>query len=119
MLRVIIILLLSAPIAISCRSNGILVKFKNISNENFKELNVKVGEALIFKDLLPSKSTKFIKLKGIHRYCYARVIIPSDTLLFFQPIDYVGEKLFTKGKFIMKIGIEIKEGNKHLTVNGH
>lgn len=97
----------------SCRTNHVLVKIKNQSIEDFTHLEVHIsGKRFNFENLKSKHTTKSIRVDKTFPYCPAEVITETDTL-FFRPFDYVGEKLYTSGKLIMKISI-VKEENKRL-----
>lgn len=88
----------------------VYVIFKNSSNENFKRLHIKImGFDYFFSDVKSGKSTKPIKVEKTYRYCYAEAITSKD-IVFFQPIDYVGEILYKYGKVTMDFFIFPEEG---------
>lgn len=90
-----------------------MVKIKNQSDEDFKHVEVRIaGKRFTFENLKSKETTKYVKVDKTFPYCPAEVITEKDTL-FFRPFDYVGEKLYTSGKLIMKISI-VKEENKRL-----
>jgi hypothetical protein len=77
--------------------------FKNETPCNFKKLIVNVrGTAFEFTDLDAGKTTRPVKVTATYRYCYARAITSTDTLIC-QPTDFVGEKLITSGRLLMKL----------------
>jgi len=102
---------------ISCKSNQVLLKFSNKSSEEFKEVLVNVqGREFNFKNLRSGEATPRVKVKGSYPYCYTRVVTEKDTL-YFMPIDYVGEKLYTTGKLTMQFLIIQTEGRRTLEID--
>ena len=110
-MRSICVLILTLPFLLgSGKPNQVLLNFSNKSSEEFKELFVNVrGEEFTFKDLKSGKSTPRVKVKDTYPYCFARVITTRDTL-YFRPVDYVGEKLYTNGKLTMQFLIKQGDG---------
>jgi hypothetical protein len=102
---------------ISCKTSGVLVKLKNNSSEDFKKLTVRImGQEFNF-DGLRNGATAKVNVKQTYPYCYARAITSIDTVIA-QPIDFVGETLFTHGKVIMRLSIYQSEGGKrYLRIN--
>ena len=99
------ILLALSFFASSCKTNQVLVKFKNDSSEDFRQLYVGIsGKEFTFDNLKARQTTHYIKVDYTFRYCLARAFTEKDTIMFI-PIDYVGERLYTAGKLIMEIGI--------------
>jgi hypothetical protein len=97
---------------VSGRSSQVLLNFSNKTSEEFKELFVNVrGEEFTFKNLKSGESTARLKVKNTYGYCFARVITEKDTL-FFRPIDFVGEKLYTNGKLTMQLLIKLDDAGR-------
>ena len=91
------------------------VELKNISNEDFKKVYVNIcGQKFEFENLKKDES-KNLKVEKSYRYCYMRVITSIDTLIC-QPIDFVGEKLYTSGKLVMPITIITNDQNRSLII---
>ena len=81
----------------------VLLRFKNDSKEEFKSLLVRVhGKEYSFSKLNRGETTKPILVESTYRYCYTKVNTQKDTL-YCQPIDFVGETLFTSGKLTMTL----------------
>ena len=88
------------------------VVFKNESKEDFKELQVKIlDKEFTFFNLKAGQKTKKVIVSKTYSYCYARAITLIDTVIC-QPIDYVGEKLYTHGSLVMNLYIFPEEGNE-------
>jgi hypothetical protein len=97
---------------------GVKLSFKNNTPYHFKELMVNIrGAKYTFTDLKAGQSTRPIKVTGTYRYCYAKAITATDTLIC-QPTDFVGEKLYTSGKLQMKLQLYPgNEGRKYMLIN--
>jgi hypothetical protein len=93
------------------------VKFKNATSEDFKELYVNIfGEEYTFFNIEKGETTKPIHVKKSARYCYPKAITAKDTVIC-QPIDYVGEKIFTQGKLLMIFEIiTTDDGKRYLII---
>jgi|GEM_PF-5955335 len=84
------------------------VRFQNTSSEVFTRLQVDMlGTAYDFDTLRPGQVTRPVPVKETYYYCYARVLTRSDTLLY-QPIDYIGEKLYRRGKLTIEVQIDAR-----------
>jgi hypothetical protein len=83
------------------KMNGVSVSFKNASKEDFKVLEVNiVGHKFYFENVNAGGQTKPIQVDETYQYCYAKAVTSKDTIVC-QPEDYVGEKLYGKGKLII------------------
>jgi hypothetical protein len=92
------------------KEQGVLLSFKNDSKEEFKRLRVSVrGKEYIFFKVKRGATTKPILVESTYRYCYAEVITKKDTL-YCQPVDFVGETLFTSGKLTINLYIFPENG---------
>jgi len=82
---------------------GVSIVFRNDTQQDFKILEVNIrGEKFTFKNIAKGKITKSIIVPKSYRYCFAKAITSKDTL-YCQPYDFVGEKLYTQGKLLMKL----------------
>jgi hypothetical protein len=102
----------------SCKSQ-VLVKFTNVSNEDYKKLKVGVlSKQFEFFNLKSGQSTEFVKVDSTYSYCYAKVFTEKDTIGQL-PFDYAGEKLYKSGKLNIKINIvEGEKKKRDLDING-
>ena len=113
------ILLLACVFLLLCSwhsPTGVSLRFKNETSQDFVKLTIHiVNKEYNFGPLKKGEKTKPIKVEKCYRYCYAIAITPTDTMVC-QPIDYVGEKLQTEGKLMMKLqefnNVEYKPGEK-------
>ena len=101
---------------ISCKSQ-VLVRFTNVSNEDYKKLKVGVlKKEFEFVNLKSGQSTEFVKVD--YSYCYVKLFTEKDTI-WQIPYDYTGEKLYKSGKLNIKINIVSREKKKRdLDING-
>lgn len=89
---------------------GVAVVFKNTSQDDFKNLHIKIfGRDYYFNELKSGKTTKPIYVEKTYRYCFAEAITQKDTVVC-QPIDFVGETLHRTGKVTMELYIFPEEG---------
>jgi hypothetical protein len=117
MKKLIFILTVTMIFTISCKTNYVMVKIKNQSDEDFKHVEVRIaGKRFTFENLKSKETTKYVKVDKTFPYCPAEVITEKDTL-FFRPFDYIGEKLYTSGKLTMKISIVKEENKRSLDIN--
>jgi hypothetical protein len=97
----------------SCKihKNQVAVVFKNETGKDFISLNVNIrGQKFTFTDVKNNQKTRVLIVPESYSYCYAQAITKTDTLVC-QPDDYVGEKLYKKGKLLMRLFILSDEGN--------
>ena len=95
---------------------GIKIIFRNESKEDFKELKVNIrGQEFEFFNLKSGGATKPIWVPGSYSYCFAKATTLKDTVIC-QPIDYVGEKLYTSGKLVMNLVILPEEGGERYLI---
>lgn len=95
----------------SCKAQQLVIKFKNKSGENFKDFQTEILGEKHLLGYFKKGTTKTIRINKSYRYCNIMAVTSNDTLKL-TPIDYVGEKLYTKGKIIMKLSISQNENGK-------
>lgn len=99
----------------SCRAQ-VSLTITNASKEDFKSLKVNIrGHEYEFKDL-PAGANVKIKVDNTYHYFYAKALTSKDTLVL-QPIDFVGEKLITSGKFEVKLDIKTVDNKRILNIS--
>lgn len=69
-----------------------------------------MGHDYFFENLNNGKSTKPIKIEKTYRYCFAEAITSKDTVIL-QPVDFVGETLYTSGRLTIDFYIFPEKGN--------
>ena len=85
------------------RRTDVKLVFQNNTAKDFMVLKVNVrGKEFVFKNIQQGARTTAIHVPETYRYCYAQAITATDTLIC-QPTDYVGEKMYHSGKFLMKL----------------
>ncbi len=90
----------------SCKTDKITVRLQNVSDYDFKQITARLGDTLIlFKDLKKGAKTISFKTNSTYGYCYSQIIFVNNDTVTLRPIDYVGEKLYKRGKIKMKFDI--------------
>ena len=104
--------LVLAEVLGACARRPMQVRFQNTSAATITRLEVKLlGTAYSFDTLRPGQLTRPVAVKETYYYCYARAVIPPDTLRF-QPTDYVGETLYKHGKLIVKLSVKTRKHSR-------
>lgn len=110
-----LVLFFSFTAFIAC-NKGVSVIFKNETGKDFKTLDVNIrGQQYSFSDIKNGERTKALRVPETYGYCYARAITTTDTLVC-QPIDFVGEELYTSGKLVMKLFIPGGGNEKYMGI---
>lgn len=87
----------------SCRSNRVLVRFRNDSPDDFTKLKVKIFDSTFyFENLRSDHHTKYIRVREAYPYCSLEVITYRDTVRLL-PAVYLDKQLYKKGKLIISI----------------
>ena len=98
----------------SCKTDQVSVRLQNISNYDFKEITVRLGDSIkTFKNLKQGFKTDKFKTNTTYGYCYTHIILANNDTVNLKPIDYVGEKLYKRGK--IKIQFKIIKNKKSNT----
>lgn len=93
-------------LAASCRTDRVLVRFRNDSPEDFRKLNVKIFDsAFHFQNIESGRHTRYIKVRNAYPYCSMEVITYRDTLRLL-PAVYLDKQLIRRGKLIMSVTIK-------------
>ncbi|MEM8898956.1 MAG: hypothetical protein AAGC85_12655 [Bacteroidota bacterium] len=83
--------------------NGVELRLLNGSDVPFDEVLVRIGEKEErFAGLDTGAVTEYVSFDFLYRYAYTQVIIGEDTAII-QPIDFVGERKYTSGRFTYKL----------------
>ena len=89
---------------------SVQVRFKNSSDETFKELHVWImHKKFDFYDLKPGQTTDAITVSAIYNSCTVQVITLNGKLSFI-PVDHVGETAQINGIKSFSLTI-ISDGN--------
>ena len=86
--------------------SGARLRIQNVSDFNFDNIVVAPGgPEYDFGSLDRGETSGYVEFDGIYRYGYVRITIDGiETVL--QPIDYVGETLYKRGKYTYLIDVE-------------
>jgi hypothetical protein len=90
----------------ACARRPVQVRFQNKSAETITHLEVDLlGTAYAFDSLRPGQLTRPVAVKETYYYGYVRAVTRTDTLRY-RPIDYVGEKLYSRGQLTIELFIK-------------
>lgn len=71
---------------------------QNATKIPLKEIEVKLPDTtLYFSGLKPMNKTAWVNITSAFRYAYIKFMDRHDSTYIYQPIDYVGEPLYTSG----------------------
>lgn len=85
------------------KEDGVLVIFENDTQKDFKSLTVNiVGKDYTFQNIPKGQRSDSIRVSKTYKYCLVKAVTDNGTLSFV-PFDYVGETLYKRGKFLMKL----------------
>lgn len=115
MVRPVALLLVVGMGVSACASLPVVVRFKNNSSEDFTHLDGHIlDKAFAFDSLPRGHTTGAVVVPESYYYCLMRVVTKIDTL-HFRPIDYVGEKCYTRGNLTIEVSIDsAKNRSGHL-----
>ena len=101
-----LLILAFALFAVSCKSNRVLIRFRNDSPEDFRKLNVRIFDSSFsFENLRSDHHTKYIKVREAYPYCSMEVITYRDTTKL-QPAVFLDKQLYKSGKLIISISFK-------------
>lgn len=95
-----------------------LVKFFNTSKEDFIQVTGRIaGKEFRFNDLKAGKSTPYIQIGKTFLTGNFKVITATDTLEYSPSTEEImKQEEYSKGRFIMELNIEVKEGKRILVL---
>jgi hypothetical protein len=98
-------------------SEGIRIRIENISQYDFRNVMVNpLNEETSFGNINAGGKSGYEVFLTAYRYAYVRVEI-NNNIYTLQPIDYVGEKKLSKGKYTYQIGVaSIQDQHGSLTL---
>ena len=98
-----------------------LVKFSNNSKEDFLQVTGRIaGREFSFNDLKAGKSTPYIQIGKTFLTGYFKVITATDTLEYSPSAEEIMKQdEYSKGRFIMELNIEVKEGKRALVLKSY
>jgi uncharacterized protein (DUF1684 family) len=97
-----------------------LVRFTNKSKEDFLQVTGRIGgKEFMFNDLKAGKSSPYVQIGKTFLTGYFKVITATDTLEYSPTTEEImKQEEYDKGRFIIDLNIEVKDGKKTLTVKG-
>lgn len=101
----------------SCnQGNGIMLRIQNASQYDFESVYVDaaggIGE---YPELKAGSTSEYKTYDYCYSYAYIKVIIAGEEFIL-QPIDYVGERKYRKGKYTYKLNV-YDYANKQLSID--
>jgi hypothetical protein len=96
---------------------AVQLRIENLSKFNLEEVLVEAGGGgmRLFYNLGPQQKSDYQDFDYTYRYAFVRVVAQGDTLSM-QPIDYVGERRFQRGKFTLQINL-VGDPPLYMTLN--
>ena len=86
------------------------IRLSNSSQLNFKNVIVDTGTGQVnFGDLDSGKQTEYKKFTKAYGYAFVKLEIDGKTYII-QPIDFVGEKPLTDGRYAYQLSINGNPG---------
>jgi hypothetical protein len=86
------------------------IRLSNSSQHNFKNIIINTGTGEVdFGDLSSGKQTAYRKFDKAYRYAFVKLEIDGKAYTI-QPIDYVGEKVLTDGRYTYQISFNENQG---------
>ena len=91
---------------LSCEDNTAMLRIQNTSTFNYENLVVRDWN---IGSLPAGETTDYKAFDGIYSYGYISLFINGKNFVL-QPIDFVGEKQYTKGQFKYNINVSDTSG---------
>lgn len=89
----------------SCKTQGVQVRFRNDSGEDFRQVQARFRDTTItLEGLKPGETSRPVRVARTFPYFSTTVITASDTLTYI-PIDNVGQTELTGGKLTLFLSI--------------
>jgi hypothetical protein len=82
---------------------AVRLRVENLSPFILEEVLVEAGEGggqATYRDIGPRQKSAYQDFRHTYRYAFIQVIVQQDTFRL-QPLDYLGERRFQKGKFTL------------------
>lgn len=116
-MKTLIFLITISLFLLSCKADQVTVRLQNVSDYDFKRITVSLGDTVkSFDDLHKGiKTTKF-KTNKTYGYCFTEIILTNNDTVTLWPVDYVGEKLYRRGKIKMKIDLRRNHVSKNFQI---
>jgi hypothetical protein len=103
------------------KPDAALVKFSNTSSEDFLQVTGRIaGREFSFNSLKAGKSTPYSQFGKTFLTGYFKVITATDTLEYSPTTEeIIKQEEYSKGRFIMELNIEVKEGRRVLVLKSY
>lgn len=107
-MKQIFLMILTILLMSSCEDDSgegpVKLRIRNVSNYRIDSVYVKVDEENLYGMLDAKETSSYKSFDYIYRYAYVSFKVGGDKFVF-QPIDYVGETRYDKGKYTYNISI--------------
>jgi hypothetical protein len=105
MRQVLALLALVVVIGSSCKTQGVQVRFRNDSSEDFRQVQARFRDTTItLTDIKAGETSSPVRVARTFPYFSTTVVTPQDTLTYI-PIDNVGQSELTEGKLTLYLSI--------------
>lgn len=96
---------------------AVQLRIENLSKFELEEVRVEAGGGGVglFYNLAPQQKSDYQDFDYTYRYAFVQVVAQGDTLSL-QPVDYVGERRFQRGKFTLQLNL-VGDPPLYMTVN--
>lgn len=103
------------------KPEGALVKFSNISREDFLQVTAKIaGKEFVFNNLPAGKATPYTLIGKTFLTGYFKVITHGDTLEYSPSAEEImKQEEYSKGRFIMELSIKEVNSRRTLFLNSY
>ena len=103
------------------KPEGALVRFSNVSKEDFLQVTARIaGKEFVFDNLPAGKATPYTLIGKTFLTGYFKVVTVKDTLEYSPTTDEImKQEEYSKGRFVMELNIEEKDGKRNLTLKSY
>ncbi|WP_186757182.1 hypothetical protein [Echinicola salinicaeni] len=114
-MKKLLLFLLVLLTAIACSGddmnpNAVYIRLSNISNYDYKNINVNTSTGgVMFDDLDAQTTSEYKVFEQAYRYAFVELEIEGNTYTI-QPIDYVGETPLSNGQYTYQINANEPNG---------
>jgi hypothetical protein len=93
----------------------VIVKLQNKTKEDFKVFNANImGRNYTISNFKAGENRKML-VDSTYSYFFMEVVTAKGRVIF-QPMDFVGEPLYSDGRLILKLTFSDSNGNRYLNI---
>lgn len=108
-----VIYLLSVVACLCGCEKDVNIRVANRSDVEFRNVIVKFpSQTEIYGNIPPGRTTEYRKVNKAYRYAYIKVEIDGQEAIL-QPVDYVGERLLSRGNYTYSLSYNPKDTDKN------